>query len=147
LGAGAVALMLVLLDSNIFLSALLVKHGLPAQIVRAWLDGRVMLLTCQHQIDEIREASRNVKFRKMLNPSLVGAMLNHVYGASVWRDAIPCKHEAADPTESFLLDLVAIAQPDYTATGDKRSGLLQMDSLGRTKFLSARAFCDQVLRI
>ncbi|MGO9436076.1 MAG: PIN domain-containing protein [Terracidiphilus sp.] len=57
--------MLVLLDSNLFFSALISPHGLPARIVKAWQNGRFDLLTCQHQIDEIREASRNPKFRTL----------------------------------------------------------------------------------
>jgi predicted nucleic acid-binding protein len=50
--------MLVLLDSNIFFSAMLVKPGLPARIIRELLDGGFELVTCQEQIDEIRKANR-----------------------------------------------------------------------------------------
>ena len=74
-------------------------------------------------------------------------MLNHLYGATVWPDPLPRKHEAADPTDSYLLDLIEVAQPDYAVTGDKRSGLLQQDRLGRTKILSATAFSSQVLHL
>jgi hypothetical protein len=139
--------MLVLLDSNIFFSALISPRSLPACIVHAWRDGRFRLLTCQHQIDEIREASRNPKFRALFQPRQVGAMLNHIYGATVWPDPLPRKHEAADPADSYLLDLIEAAEPDYAVTGDKRSGLLQRDKLGRTKILKASAFCADVLHM
>jgi hypothetical protein len=46
-----------------------------------------------------------------------------------------------------LLDLMEAAQPDYAVTGDKRSGLLQLDKLGRTKILKASSFCAEVLRL
>ncbi len=139
--------MLVLLDSNVFISALLNANGLPARIVDTWLSGRFRLLTCQHQIDEIREACRNPKFREKLQPHRVGTMLNHLYGASVWQGPLPHRHEAADPTDSFLLDLIEAAQPDYAVTGDKRSGLLQVGKLGRTKIVTASAFCAEVLQL
>ena len=74
-------------------------------------------------------------------------MLNHLHGANLWEGSLPRKHQAADPADSFLLDLIEAAQPDYAVTGDKRSGLLQVDKLGRTKFLEARAFCNDVLHI
>ncbi len=139
--------MLVLLDSNIYFSALISPRSLPARIIHAWSAGRFQLLTCQQQIDEISAASRNPKFRGLLQPHLVGTMLNHIYGATVWKGPLPHRHEAADPTDNFLLDLIGAAQPDYAVTGDKRSGLLQLDKLGRTKILKASAFCAEVLHL
>ena len=137
--------MLVLLDSNIYSSALISPHGHPAQIVQSWQSGRFHLLTCQLQINEIREASRNPKFRALFQPQQIGKMLNHLYGATVWPGPLPHKHDAADPTDSYLLNLIEAAQPDYAVTGDKRSGLLQLEKLGRTRIMGATAFCTQVL--
>jgi hypothetical protein len=139
--------MLVLLDSNIYFSALISPHGLPGQIVQSWQSGSFDLLTCQLQIDEIREASRNPKFRDLFQPHQIGSMLNHLYKATVWQGPLPRKHEAADPADSYLLDLIEVAQPDYAVTGDKRSGLLRLDTLGRTKILGATAFISQVLHL
>lgn len=139
--------MLVLLDSNVIISALLSHHGASASIIDQWRDGRFYLLTCQQQIDEIRTASRAPKFRDRLQPHLVGTMLNNLYNASVWPGPLPRKHQADDPTDSYLLDLMDAAQPDYAVTGDKRSGLLQLDKLGRTKIMKASAFCTDVLHL
>ena len=137
--------MLVLLDTNVFISALLTGYGPPARIVDEWRDRRFHLLTCQAQIDELRKTSRAPKFSNRLQPHLIGTMVNHLYGAVIWPEPIPRKHEAADPTDSYLLDLIEVAQPDYAVTGDKRAGLLQLDTLGRTKFMTAKAFCERVL--
>jgi|SRR5580692_10318448 putative PIN family toxin of toxin-antitoxin system len=147
MGTSAEALMLVLLDSNIYFSTLISPLGSPARIVHAWGHGRFYLLTCKQQIDEIRAASRNPKFRELFQPHHVGSMLNHLYNATVWLDPLPHKHKAADPTDSYLLNLIEAAQPDYAVTGDNRSGLLQLDKLGRTKFLKASAFCTEVLHL
>jgi len=139
--------MLVLLDSNIYFSALISPLGFPAHIVHAWRNGRFSLLTCQQQIDEIRVASRNPKFRHLFQPHHVGDMLNHLYGATLWPDPLPRKHQAADPVDNYLLDLIEAAQPDYAVTGDKRAGILQLDNLGRTKILKASVFCTDVLHL
>jgi hypothetical protein len=138
--------MLVLLDSNIFISSMLSRHRSPGIIYDAWLQGRFRVITCQEQIDEIREACRNTKFRDRLQPHHVGTMLNHLYGATVWTGPLPRRHEAVDPADSYLLDLIEAAQPDYAITGDKRSGLLQQGKLGRTKMMSATLFVSEVLR-
>lgn len=147
MGACKDALMLVLLDSNIYFSALISPCNLPARIIRAWQNGRFCLLTCQQQIDEIREASRNPKFRDLFQSHQIGTMLNNLYGATLWQRQLPRKHQAADPADSYLLDLMDAAQPDYAVTGDKRSGLLEIGKLGRTKILSATAFCSSVLHL
>jgi len=147
LGSCAEALMLVLLDSNVIISAMLVPHGTPARIVDQWRNGGFQLLTCQEQIDEIRTACRTPKFRFRLQPHHVGSMLNHLYNAIVWPGSLPRRLHAADPTDSYLLDLIEAAQPDYAVTGDKRSGLLQLDKLGRTKILSATTFASQILHL
>jgi hypothetical protein len=139
--------MLVLLDSNIFFSALLKAGSPPARIVDFWLDGGFHLLTCGEQIDEIRTASRNLKFRKILQTHDVGVLVNSLHRAEVWQGPLPRKHQAADPADSYLLDLMDAAQPDYAVTGDKRSGLLQLEKLGRTKILNATEFLSQVLHL
>ena len=139
--------MLVLLDSNILLSALLKAGTPPATIVDQWLEGRFKLLTCQQQIDEIRIASRNPKFRERLQPRQVGVLMNHLYNAWVWDKPIPAKHHADDPTDSFFLNLIDAVQADYKVTGDKRSGLLQIAKLNRTRILTANSFCLHVLHL
>jgi len=139
--------MLVLLDSNVLISALLSPHGLPARIVDEWRDGRYELLTCQNQIDEIRAVSRTPKFKDRLLPHHIGTMLNHLYRSNLWEGPLPRLHQAADPADSYLLDLIEAAQPDYAVTGDKRAGLLQLEKLDRTRILRASDFCTEVLHI
>jgi putative PIN family toxin of toxin-antitoxin system len=138
--------MIVLLDSNIFWSALISPGGAPDRIYGAWMNGRFDLLTCPEQIVEIRSASRHPKLRSILQPARIGKMINNLLRATVWDEALPKVHVAVDPTDSFLLNLIEAAQPDYAVTGDHRSGLLTLRSLGRTRILTAREFCDQVLR-
>jgi hypothetical protein len=139
--------MLVLLDSNVFFSALIVPSGVPGSIIDAWLEQRFELITCRQQIDEIRKASHLPKFRHCFHPHDVGILLNNIRRASVWEGPLPRRHQAADPADSYLLDLIEAAQPDYAVTGDRRSGLLQIGKLGRTKILSATAFSVQVLHL
>lgn len=139
--------MLVLLDSNIFISALLAPRGAPAAIYEAWLQKSFRVLSCQWQIDEIRLACRNPKFHGRLQPHQIGTMLNYLYGATIWPGPVQHKHQAADPADSYLLNLIDAAQPDYAVTGDKRAGILQLDSLGRTKIVTAGNFASTVLHL
>jgi predicted nucleic acid-binding protein len=68
MGSGAETLMLVVLDSDIFISALISPSGTSAALYNEWLVGRFRVVTCQQQIDEIRIACRNPKVRARLQP-------------------------------------------------------------------------------
>jgi predicted nucleic acid-binding protein len=74
-------------------------------------------------------------------------MLNNLYRATVWPAPIPRKHQAADPADNYLLDLIDAAEPDYAITGDKRAGILQLNSLGGTKIVTASIFAASVLHL
>jgi len=132
--------MLVVLDSNVFFSALISPNGAPHSIYEGWRDGQFDLVTCAEQLDELRRASRYPKFKDILQPHRVGLMLNHLQRAKVF-DRVPAKHTAKDPHDSYLLDLADFAKAHYLVTGDKRAGLIEMRRIGTARILTATAFC------
>jgi hypothetical protein len=137
--------MLVILDSNILLSALISPFGPPHRIYQAWRRGQFELVTCTDQIEELRRASQYAKFRTLLHPHLVGLMLNNLQRAQIL-DRLPPKHSADDPDDSYLLNLAEASQAHYLVTGDKHAGLLKMRRIGKTRIFTASAFCERVLR-
>ena len=137
--------MLVVLDSNIFLSALISPHGPPHAIFASWQKGRFMVATCPRQIDEIRRASRYPKLRGILKPHLVGKMMNSLQEARMFKD-LRRRHTALDPEDAYLLDLAEFSGANYLVTGDKRSGLLDRRKVGEARILTAISFYNQVLR-
>lgn len=138
--------MLVVLDSNLFFSALIPPHGSPALCYQAWRERRYELATCPEQIEEIRRASRHSHLRKIVEPHEVGEMLNNIARAKSFTP-LPRRHQAEDPTDSYLLNLAEISGAHYLVTGDKQSGLLQRKRIGTTSIVAAAIFCNQVLRI
>ena len=133
--------MRVVLDSNIFLSALLSPHAPPHRIYQAWRQGRFELITSTIQLDELRRASRYPKFRGILQPHRVGHMLNNIHGATII-DRLPGGYEAEDPHDTWLLALADVGGANYLVTGDKRSGLLAQRHVGAARILTAAAFCE-----
>jgi putative PIN family toxin of toxin-antitoxin system len=136
---------IVVLDSNVFLSALITPTGNSAFIYKAWLSGTFALATCREQLEEIKTASRNPKFGHILQPQEVGIMLNRLRRANVISE-IPRKHDATDPTDAFLLNLAVAVSAHFLVTGDKRSGLLERNRVDGTRILSPGEFCLRVLR-
>ncbi|SCC93021.1 PilT domain-containing protein [Thiomonas sp. X19] len=127
--------MRVVLDSNVLLSALIAPHGAPHALYCAWRERRFEIITAQKQIEEIRRASRYPKFKAILQPHLVGAMLNNLQGAQII-DPMPATQSAADPDDAFLLDLALAGDADFLVTGDHRAGLLQRSRIGRARILT-----------
>lgn len=136
--------MIVVLDSNVFLSALITPSGNSASIYEAWRAGRFQIATCTEQLNEIKAASRNPKFADILQPREVGVMLNRLRATRV-PEPIPRRYVASDPTDSFLLNLAAAVSAHFLITGDKRAGLLQQRTVETTRILNPAQFCTSVL--
>lgn len=136
--------MRVILDTNVFLSALISPHGAPDIIYRAWRAAKFEIITSLVQLDELRRASRYPKFQTILQPHQVGAMVNNLQRATIL-DSLPTDVEADDPNDAFLLAMARAGNADYLVTGDRRAGLLQMGSFGRTRIVTPSTFCSEVL--
>ena len=139
--------MRVVLDTNVLLGALISPYGPPEAIYRAWRLDRFELVTSIVQLDEIRRVSRYPKLRPILPAHRVGTMVNNMQRANVL-GALPALTEGfqvADQDDAYLLAMALASEADYLVTGDRRAGLLQMQSAGRTRILTPSAFCEEAL--
>ena len=136
--------MRVVLDTNVLLSALISPHGHPDVIYRAWRTARFEIVTSVTQLDELRRASRYEKFKTILQPHRVGAMVNNLQRARVL-EQLPTDIEADDPFDAFLLAMALMGEADYLVTGDHRAGLLQRGHFSRTRIVTPAVFCAEAL--
>lgn len=138
--------MRVILDTNVLLGALISPLGPPDVIYRAWLAGRFDLVTSMAQLDELRRVSRYPKLKPILPAHRVGTMMNNMQRAVVLEvlPPLPDGIDVNDPNDAFLLAMALASEADYLVTGDRRAGLLQRGSVGRTLIVTPAAFCDKV---
>jgi putative PIN family toxin of toxin-antitoxin system len=136
--------MRVVLDTNILFSALISPHGKPDLIYRAWRSARFEIVTSHLQLDEVRRASRYPKFRDILQPAKVGAMVNNLQRAVVLEELL-ITVEANDADDAFLLAMALTGDADYLITGDRRAGLLQRGYIERTRIVTPAVFCAEAL--
>lgn len=139
--------MRVILDTNVLLGALISPHGPPDVIFRAWRAARFELVTSLAQLEELRRASRYPKLKAILPAHRVGTMVNNMQRAIVL-DVLPSLPEDIDlndPNDAFLLAMALASDADYLVTGDRRSGLLQRNTIGRTRIVTPSKFCAEVL--
>ncbi len=139
--------MRVVLDTNVLLAALISSYNLPDIIYRAWLAGRFELLTGTAQLDELRRVSRYPKIKAILPAHRVGTMINNIQRAIVLNTlpSLPNGIYADDPNDAFLLAMSLAGEADYLVTGDRRAGLLQRGSIGRTRIITPATFCAEAL--
>ena len=136
--------MRVVLDTNIFLSALISPHETANAIYRTWRAGKFDVVTSRIQLDELRRASRYPKFKSILQPMKVGAMINNLQHAIIL-ERLDLKAEAADPNDSFLISMCVEGSADYLVTGDHRAGLLKTKKIENTRVLTPADFCSKVI--
>ena len=144
---GALALMRVVLDTNVLLAALISSHSSPDIIYRAWHAARFDLVTAAAQLDELRRVSRYPKIKAILPAHRVGAMINNMQRAIVLGELphLPDSIEVNDPNDAFLLAMSLAGEADYLVTGDRRAGLLQRGNIGRTRIVTPATFCAEAL--
>ncbi|MBW4047484.1 MAG: putative toxin-antitoxin system toxin component, PIN family [Proteobacteria bacterium] len=139
--------MRVILDTNVLLGALISPHEPPDAIYRAWRAARFELVTSAAQLDELRRVSRYPKLKTILPAHRIGTMVNNMQRAIVLTQLSPLPDgiEGNDPNDAFLLAMALGGEVDYLVTGDRRAGLLQRGSMGRTRIVTPAIFCTEAL--
>ena len=131
--------MRVVLDTNILVSALIAPAGNPAAIYNAWEDGKFTLLTCAHQLDELRATLHKPRVAELVKDRLV----NQIKKLAEDVDPLPPVIRSPDPTDDFLLAMSEAGKADYLVTGDK-AGLLSLRTHRGTRIVTARAFAKLI---
>ena len=139
--------MRVILDTNVLLGALISPYGPPDVIYRAWRAARFELVTSTAQLEELRRVSRYPKLKAILPAHRVGTMVNNMQRAFVIVNLPPPPDDMDlnDPDDAFLLSMALASEADYLVIGDRRAGLLQRGSAGRTRIVPPATFCAEAL--
>lgn len=133
--------MRVVLDTNILLSALMVRGTPPDRLYEEWRHGRFELVSTETQIGELRAVVRRPFFQARLKASEIGRMVNDIRRLAVMYDSLPVVSRSPDPSDDYLLALCEVANADYLVSGDK-SHLLALGNHKCTRILTARELAD-----
>ena len=136
--------MLVVLDTNVLLSALRAERSPPAAILDAWREGRFMLVTSHEQIAEFKRAAEYPRLRPYLPRRAVGRVVNELRAAEVVLERLRRAGDSPDPGDDYLLAMAAAAEADVFVTGDR--ALLSLKRMGATSIVSPRRFATMLER-
>lgn len=137
--------MRVVLDTNILLSALMVRGTPPDRLYEEWRHGRFHLASTERQIDELRQLVRRPFFVARLKASEVGRMINDIRRLAVMCNTLTAVSRSSDPNDDYLLALCQAADADYLITGDK-SHLLALERHEGTRIVSAKTLVELLNR-
>ena len=126
----------VLLDSNIFISALGWK-GKPRVIFEKCLHGELELVTSANQLDELMRVMDYPKFKftEEQKQTMIGIITAI---ATVVEIPNKLKVIADDPDDDVILETAVVGNVDYIVSGDPH--LLKLMEFGRIKIVTANDF-------
>jgi len=94
------------LDPNVLISALLAPTGVPAGLLRRWLDGDFELVVSEHLLAELGRALRYPKIRSHVSDDEAEAFIELPRGAGTMaHDAASPPRISRDPGDDYLLAL------------------------------------------
>ncbi len=136
--------MRVVLDTNILVSALISKSAAPYAIYQAWRDKKLELLTCEAQLNEVREVTRRIAIATRIKPSEASLLMNSLRNLATVQTDLPDVQRSSDPNDDFLLALAQAGQAQYLVTGDKSDLLVLREHVGTT-IVKASWFIGRIL--
>jgi putative PIN family toxin of toxin-antitoxin system len=133
--------MRVVLDTNILLSALINRHGTPAQLITGWRERRYDLITSTEQLIELGDVARRPVLRARIVPSTVGRLIRDLRKLAEVLTRLPAVERSTDPADNFLIAMAEAGNANYLVSGDRR-GVLALGTHGITQIVHAREFLD-----
>jgi uncharacterized protein len=109
----------IVLDCNVFVSALLSPNGAPAQILDRWADGDFDLVVSPLLLAELEKVLSRPKFRTSIDKVHVDALLTGVVEDAVLVDDPPRRAGLTpDPGDDYLVALAQKADAQCIISGD-----------------------------
>ena len=135
--------MRLVLDTNILLSGLMSSTGPPVLLYARWQHGDFTLISCEAQLEELRDVSRREHIRARIQATEVGRMVNSIRALAAMVAKLPFVDASPDPYDNYLLSLAMAGQADLLVTGDKRD-LLDLRRHAGTAIVTARQAIERL---
>jgi len=134
--------MLVILDTNVLLSALLSPQGPPAELLAASRRKLFTLVVSDELLAELRSVLRRPFFRARLRESDAELFVASLHDLALRHSNPPHSSQAPDAKDSFLLDLAVVSGAEFLVTGDKH--LLALKRHGATRIVTPAVMVEHL---
>jgi putative PIN family toxin of toxin-antitoxin system len=113
--------MIVVLDTNVLISALLSTEGPPAQIIKFWEDGVFDVAASGPLLDELKRALGYERVRKYLKmtPKEINTLLRGWSSTAIYVDPeLELDAVEDDPDDNRVLECAVTVEANYIVSGD-----------------------------
>jgi putative PIN family toxin of toxin-antitoxin system len=131
----------VVLDTNVFISALILAEGAPARLIDAWAHERFKLISSEDQLEEFRAMSRRPQLAPFIERADAGKFVNQLRAEALIIETLPRVDRTPGPADHFLLAMAKAGEANYLVSGDRR-GVLALAQHGRTQIVTARSMLE-----
>lgn len=108
----------MVIDPNVWVSAVINPYGIPARVVEAVADGVITAVVTQHLLDELAAVLIRPKFRRWISVADAIAFVESLGGhADLRDDPGPPTTGVRDPNDDYLVALAEAADA-VIVTGD-----------------------------
>jgi putative PIN family toxin of toxin-antitoxin system len=134
----------VVLDTNVFVSAILSPEGPPARILEIALTGRIRLVISQAILREIRQVLQYPKIQKLLKkrritaPELEAVVLKILKVAFLTTGQLSLEGICGDPADDMVVSCAVEGEVDFIVSGDQ--DLTSLESYQWIKIVAPAAF-------
>lgn len=135
--------MRIVLDTNIFVSALIQSRGHSATLVSAWLEAEFALVTSNAQLDELRRVVSRPRLEKWITRKECDKLLDSIPVEAILVEPVQVQI-SPDPDDDVILGTAIAGNANLIVTGDK-SHLLALKNVAGIPIVSAREACQQII--
>jgi len=128
----------VVIDVNVFVSALLRRDSVPAYVLHAWESGLYELVVSAALLHELEPVLGREHIARRIAPDAATDLLAVIRSdATLFDDPPPARHVPSDPDDDYLITLALAAGAPAIVTGDAALLALELD---RPRILAPRDF-------
>lgn len=138
--------MRVVLDANQFVSAVLVPHGRPAQILRAWRENQFELITSPQILAEVRRVLLYPRLQRKhgWNEEQINDFLIGITAAATLTPGILSVHAVPeDPTDNKYIACALEGNAQYIVSGDEH--LTDLERYQGIQIVTPAVFIERIL--
>ena len=133
------------IDTNLFVSSIINKSGIPAKLLQAWQDHDFLLIISDQMLEEMRRVLQypHIKNKYNLKDDDIAKVIDTIERfAVVLHDVGGVDVISEDPDDNKVLACAIAAEADFIVSGDKH--LLKLGKFEDIPIMTAKGFLKKM---
>ena len=135
--------MKLVLDTNIFVSALITKNTPPDRLYQAWIRGLFDVVTSNWQMAELKRVLNYPKLRPYILPNEASLLVENLDSMAIEAKDLKPIDASPDPDDNWILATAIAGKADRVVSGDK-SDLLGLGSVQGIEIVTPRTVLKEL---